>query len=100
MTKYATVAIIGRPNAGKSTLMNAIMEMHLSIVTNKPQTTRRRVLGIDTKDDTQLVFLDTPGILKPKYRLQRSMMGFVDEALDEADIICVVVDTPKAIERG
>ncbi len=100
MTKYATVALIGRPNAGKSTLMNAIMEMHLSIVTNKPQTTRRRVLGIDTKDDTQLVFLDTPGILKPKYRLQRSMMGFVDEALDEADIICVVVDTPKAIERG
>lgn len=100
MTKYATVALIGRPNAGKSTLMNAIMEMHLSIVTNKPQTTRRRVLGIDTNDDTQLVFLDTPGILKPKYRLQRSMMGFVDEALDEADIICVVVDTPKAIERG
>ena len=100
MTKYATVALIGRPNAGKSTLMNAIMSMHLSIVSNKPQTTRRRVLGIYSNESSQLVFLDTPGMIKPKYGLQRSMMGSVDEALDEADIICVVVDTPKAIERG
>jgi GTP-binding protein Era len=79
--------------------MNAIMSMHLSIVSNKPQTTRRRVLGIYSNESSQLVFLDTPGMIKPKYGLQRSMMGSVDEALDEADISCVVVDTPKAIER-
>ena len=100
VTRGATVAIVGRPNAGKSTLLNAIMQMHLSIVTAKPQTTRKRVLGIDTTDNTQLIFLDTPGMLKPRYRLQRSMMGFVEESLDEADIICVVIDTPKAVERG
>jgi len=100
VTRCATVAIVGRPNSGKSTLLNAIMQMHLSIVTAKPQTTRKRVLGIDTTDDVQLIFLDTPGMLKPRYRLQRSMMGFVEESLDEADIICVVVDTKKAIERG
>lgn len=100
MTRCATVAIVGRPNTGKSTLLNAILEMHLSIVTPKPQTTRRRVLGIDTTGETQLIFLDTPGLLKPKYRLQRSMMGYVEESLNEADIICVVVDTPKAIARG
>jgi GTP-binding protein Era len=100
VTRCATVAIVGRPNSGKSTLLNAILEMHLSIVTAKPQTTRRRILGIDTTEDTQLIFLDTPGMLKPRYKLQRSMMGFVDEALDESDIICVVVDAKKAIERG
>lgn len=99
MTHCATVAIVGRPNSGKSTLLNAIMQMHLSIVTAKPQTTRKRILGIDTTDEVQLIFLDTPGMLKPRYKLQRSMMGFVEESLDEADIICVVVDTKKAIER-
>ncbi|MBU3678168.1 MAG: GTPase Era [Candidatus Kapabacteria bacterium] len=99
MTRCATIAIVGRPNSGKSTLLNAIMQMHLSIVTAKPQTTRKRILGIDTTDDVQLIFLDTPGMLKPRYKLQRSMMGFVEESLDEADIICVVVDTKKAIER-
>jgi len=99
VTRCATIAIVGRPNSGKSTLLNAIMQMHLSIVTAKPQTTRKRILGIDTTDDVQLIFLDTPGMLKPRYKLQRSMMGFVEESLDEADIICVVVDTKKAIER-
>jgi GTP-binding protein Era len=94
------VALIGRPNAGKSTLLNAILGMHLSIVTPKPQTTRRSILGIHTVGDTQLVFLDTPGMLTPRYRLQRSMMGSVDESLDQADIICVVVDTAKALQRG
>lgn len=99
MTKFATVAVVGRPNAGKSTLLNAILGMHLSIVTPKPQTTRRSILGIHTEGDTQLVFLDTPGLLKPRYRLQRSMMGSVDESLDQADIICVVVDAKMALER-
>ncbi|HLP29295.1 MAG TPA: GTPase Era [Candidatus Didemnitutus sp.] len=100
MTRFATIALVGRPNAGKSTLMNAILGMHLSIVTNKPQTTRKRVLGIHTEGDTQLVFLDTPGLLAPKYRMQKHMMGYVDESLDAADVICVIVDVKKAFERG
>lgn len=100
MTRCATVAIIGRPNAGKSTLLNAILGMHLSIVTSKPQTTRKRVVGIHTQDNTQLVFLDTPGMLAPRYSLQRHMMGYVDESLDAADIVVVVVDAAMVVERG
>jgi len=100
VTKFGHVAIIGRPNAGKSTLMNAILGTHLSIVTPKPQTTRKRVLGIYTDNEAQLVFFDTPGLLKPQYAMQRAMMGYVDESLAEAEIIVVIVDTVKAVERG
>lgn len=100
MTRCATVALIGRPNAGKSTLSNAILGAHLSIVTPKPQTTRKRVLGIYTDNDTQLIFVDTPGILKPRYKLQHAMLGYVHESVDESDILCVVVDAVKAAERG
>ena len=100
MTRCANVAIIGRPNAGKSTLMNAVLGEHLSIVTPKPQTTRKRVLGIYTDDDTQLIFMDTPGILKPKYRMQSAMMGYVTETLAECEVICVIVDVAKALDRG
>lgn len=99
MTKCANVAIIGRPNAGKSTLLNAILGEHLSIVTDKPQTTRKRVLGIHTTDNTQLVFTDTPGILKPNYGMQHAMMGYVRETLAEADIICVIVDVVKSVKH-
>ncbi len=100
MTRCGQIAIIGRPNAGKSTLLNAILGEHLSIVTPKPQTTRKRVLGIYTDDAAQLIFVDTPGVLKPKYRMQHAMMGYVSDTLAEADVICMIVDAVKAVERG
>lgn len=95
----AQVAFLGRPNAGKSTLLNAILGTHLSIVTPKPQTTRKQVLGIHTEGSTQIVFVDTPGVLQPRYGLQRSMMGSVEEAVDGADIICYIVDVTKAVDH-
>ena len=100
MTRCGTVAIIGRPNAGKSTLLNAILGTHLSIVTDKPQTTRKRVLGIHTDDDAQVIFVDTPGLIKPRYKLQRAMMGYVSETLSEVDVVCVIVDINKVVDRG
>lgn len=100
MTRCGHIAIIGRPNAGKSTLLNAILGEHLSIVTPKPQTTRKRVLGIYTDEAAQLIFVDTPGVLKPKYRMQHAMMGYVSDTLAEADVICMIVDAVKAVERG
>ncbi len=99
MTKCAHVAIIGKPNAGKSTLLNAILGEHLSIVTPKPQTTRRTVLGIHTQNDVQLVFVDTPGLLKPRYKLQKAMMQYVQDTLEASDIICVIVDVEKAVQH-
>ena len=81
------VNIIGNPNVGKSTLMNALVGEKLSIVTAKAQTTRHRIMGIVNGDDYQIVYSDTPGILKPNYRLQQSMMNFVDTAIGDADII-------------
>lgn len=100
MTRCGHIAIIGRPNAGKSTLLNAILGEHLSIVTPKPQTTRKRVLGIYTDEQAQLIFVDTPGVLKPRYRMQHAMMGYVTDTLAEADVICMIVDAEKAVERG
>ena len=91
------VNIIGNPNVGKSTLMNALVGEKLSIVTAKAQTTRPRIMGIVNGDDYQIVYSDTPGILKPNYRLQKSMMDFVDTAIGDADIILYVTDT---IEKG
>ncbi|MBI2793702.1 MAG: GTPase Era [Ignavibacteria bacterium] len=100
MTHCGHVAIIGRPNGGKSTLLNTILQQHISIVTNKPQTTRKRVLGIFTDDQAQIIFIDTPGLLKPRYMLQRAMMGYVSETLSEVDVVCVVVDASRAVEHG
>ncbi|MBL8005845.1 MAG: GTPase Era [Candidatus Kapabacteria bacterium] len=91
-TKFGYVTIIGKPNAGKSTLMNSLLGAKLSIISPKPQTTRKRVLGIVTEGDTQVVFLDTPGIVKPKYELHRSMMEIVEQSLDDADVILALVD--------
>jgi len=86
------VAIIGEPNVGKSTLMNALLGQKLSIVTPKPQTTRRRILGIMTGEHYQVVFLDTPGILKPKYLLQRAMVEDADSAIADADLILYMIE--------
>lgn len=94
MTKHKAgfVNIIGNPNVGKSTLMNALMGDKLSIITSKAQTTRHRILGIANGDDFQIVFSDTPGIIKPSYELQESMMDFVKNALDDADILIYMVE--------
>lgn len=91
------VNIIGNPNVGKSTLMNALVGEKLSIVTAKAQTTRHRIMGIVNGEDYQIVYSDTPGILKPNYRLQQSMMNFVETAIGDADIILYVTDT---VETG
>ncbi len=99
-TKAGYVAIIGKPNSGKSTLLNAIMGTKLSIVTPKPQTTRKRVLGIYTHEKSQIVFLDTPGVLSPKYTMQKIMMGYVDGAVSESDVLVVILDMEKYPKEG
>lgn len=86
------IALIGKPNVGKSTLINALVGQKMSIVTSKPQTTRHRVLGIHSTDDYQAIFLDTPGVLEPKYKLHAAMMRNVHSAADDADVILMIVD--------
>ena len=92
--KSGYVAIVGNPNVGKSTLMNALMGRTLSIITAKAQTTRHRILGIINGDDFQMVLSDTPGVIKPAYEMQTSMMNFVKEALVDADVLVYMV-TPE-----
>jgi len=94
------VNIIGNPNVGKSTLMNALVGEKLSIVTAKAQTTRHRIMGIVNGEDYQIVYSDTPGILKPNYRLQQSMMNFVDTAIGDADIILYVTDVVEKSDKN
>ena len=93
------VNIIGNPNVGKSTLMNALVGEKLSIVTAKAQTTRHRIMGIVNGEDWQIVYSDTPGILRPGYRLQQNMMDSVDEALGDADVILYVTDTVETPDK-
>jgi GTP-binding protein Era len=90
--KSGWVSVVGSPNVGKSTLVNALMGEKLSIVTNKPQTTRHRITAICNGDDYQMVFSDTPGVLKPTYKMQEAMMKRVGEALEDADVIMAVID--------
>ncbi len=90
--KAGYVSIIGKPNVGKSTLMNALVGERLSIITPKAQTTRHRILGIVNEEDYQIVFSDTPGIIKPQYQLQDAMMTAVNGALSDADLILFVTD--------
>ena len=92
MHKAGFVNIIGNPNVGKSTLMNAFVGEKLSIITSKAQTTRHRIFGIVNGDDFQVIFSDTPGIIKPAYELQESIMGFVKLALDDADVLIYMVE--------
>ncbi|GAB4181646.1 MAG: GTPase Era [Calditrichia bacterium] len=94
--KAGYISIIGKPNAGKSTLLNRILGEKLSIVTHKPQTTRKNVLGILNKPGVQMIFLDTPGVIKPHYKLQEIMMTYVKSAIKDADIILLMLDVTRA----
>ncbi len=98
--KAGFVNIIGNPNVGKSTIMNALVGEKLSIITKKMQTTRHRIKGIVSGEDFQIVYSDTPGILKPNYKLQESMMRFVDSALVDADVILFVTDVVETADKN
>lgn len=98
--KSGFVAVVGRPNAGKSTLINALVGAKISIVTAVPQTTRNRILGIVNRPDAQIVFVDTPGVHKPLSKLNEQMMGFVRQALEERDLAVLIVDASQAFGKG
>src|ERR1051325_5425268 len=98
--KCGVVALIGRPNAGKSTLLNKVVGEKIAIVSDKPQTTRTRISGVLTRGEGQIVFLDTPGIHKPGYKLNRLMMGIVTEALSTVDLVMLMIDATAAMGAG
>src|SRR4029079_5338128 len=100
MTKSGFVSIVGRPNSGKSTLLNRLVGEKVSIVTDKPQTTRHVVRGIVTRAEGQITFLDTPGIHKPVHRMNERMMKSVRDAIADVDLILLIVDCCAAIGRG
>jgi GTPase len=98
--KSGTAVILGRPNSGKSTLLNALVGQKISIVSSKPQTTRHRILGIITEERGQIAFIDTPGIHKPAYRMNRRMLNTVYEELKEVDLVLLVVDASISFGAG
>ncbi|MFQ3214799.1 MAG: GTP-binding protein Era [Marivirga sp.] len=98
--KSGYVSIVGKPNVGKSTLMNALVGERLSIITSKAQTTRHRIMGILNGEDFQIIYSDTPGILKPQYELHQSMMSFVKSSLEDADVLLFVTDLYEKYEEG
>lgn len=100
MTKAGYVAIVGKPNVGKSTLLNSLIGSKLSIVSKRPQTTRKSVLGIYSADDIQIVFLDTPGIMKPKYELHHTLLGYVENSLSEAEAVLVLLDAEALLKSS
>lgn len=100
MHKAGFVNIVGNPNVGKSTLMNLLVGERISIATFKAQTTRHRIMGILNTDDMQIVFSDTPGVLKPNYKLQESMLNFSESALSDADILLYVTDTIEKADKN
>ncbi|MBL7873445.1 MAG: GTPase Era [Cyclobacteriaceae bacterium] len=97
--KSGFVSIVGRPNVGKSSLMNKLVGENLSIITSKAQTTRHRIMGILNGEDFQIVYSDTPGILEPKYELQEVMMGFVKVSLDDADLVLLMVEVDEKYDE-
>lgn len=94
--KSGYAAILGKPNVGKSTLLNGILDFDLSIVTPKPQTTRKKVIGILNKETCQVIFIDTPGIIEPRYSLQKIMMRYIRTAMEDADVLLYMVDASEA----
>ncbi|MBR4971298.1 MAG: GTPase Era [Paludibacteraceae bacterium] len=100
MHKAGFVNIVGNPNVGKSTLMNALVGEKISIITSKAQTTRHRIMGIVNGEDFQIVYSDTPGVLKPNYKLQESMLNFSTGALTDADIILYVTDVVESFDKN
>src|SRR5215813_7267842 len=94
------VALIGRPNAGKSTLLNKLIGEKISIVSEKPQTTRTRITGVLTREQGQIVFLDTPGIHRPGYKLNRRMMTIVSDALSTVDLVLLMIDSTQSPGAG
>ena len=99
-TRFGTVALVGRPNAGKSTLMNKLLGEKVAIVSDKPQTTRHRLVGILTGERGQMVFHDTPGVHRPLHRLNQQMVRHALDALNEADVVCLLVDASLAFGKG
>lgn len=100
MPKSGTVALVGRPNAGKSTLMNYLLQEKLAIVSDKPQTTRHRIVGILSGERGQMVFYDTPGIHRPLHRLNRQMVRYAQDAMNDADVTCLLVDASEKFGSG
>jgi GTP-binding protein Era len=100
MHKAGFVNIVGNPNVGKSTLMNVLVGEKVSIATFKAQTTRHRIMGIYNTDEMQIVFSDTPGVLKPIYKLQKSMLDFSESALVDADVLLYVTDMVEKVDKN
>jgi GTP-binding protein Era len=100
MLRVGTVALLGRPNVGKSTLINAFLGQKIAIVSNKPQTTRISILGIKTTDRGQIIFVDNPGIHRPLHTLNRRMMNFVFSSLETADLLCLLIDATQPFGHG
>ncbi|MCL1943490.1 MAG: GTPase Era [Candidatus Azobacteroides sp.] len=100
MHKAGFVNIVGNPNVGKSTLMNALVGEKISIITSKAQTTRHRIMGIVNTEDMQIVYSDTPGVLEPNYKLQQSMLNFSNSALTDADILLYVTDVVEKFQKN
>ena len=94
------VNIVGNPNVGKSTLMNLLVGERVSIITSKAQTTRHRIMGIVNTPEMQIVYSDTPGVLRPNYKLQESMLEFSESALGDADVLIYVTDTVETAEKN
>src|SRR5438045_7139144 len=100
LMRFGVVALVGRPNAGKSTLLNRMLGQKVSIVSAKPQTTRNRIVGILNDPRGQIAFLDTPGIHKPLHKLNVRMMDHVRSSLTEADVVAVMIDASEAFGHG